>query len=59
MTFYRLIIRTSAVEIVVKDTTDSPKSVSYLDLYIEYDINGNLRSRIRKWTLSGGCARVA
>jgi len=28
------------VDLVVKDTTDSPKSASYLDLYLEHDING-------------------
>jgi len=30
------------VELVVKDTTDSPNSASYLDLDLEHDINGTL-----------------
>jgi len=30
------------VELVVRDTTDSPNSASYLDLYLEHDLNGTL-----------------
>jgi len=52
MTFCRWIIRTSAtfkiypVELVVKDTTDSPNSASYLDIYLEHDINGTLTTKL-------------
>jgi len=31
---------------VVKDTTDSPNSASYLDLYLEHDINRTLTSNL-------------
>jgi len=31
---------------MVKDTTDSPNSASYLDLYLEHDINGTLTSKL-------------
>jgi len=34
------------MEIVVKDTTDSPNSASYLDLYLENDINGTLTIKL-------------
>jgi len=34
------------VELVVKDATDSPNSVSYLDLYLEHDINGTLTTKL-------------
>jgi len=34
------------VELVVKDTIDSPNSASYLDLYLEYDINGALTTKL-------------
>jgi len=34
------------VELVVKDTTDSHNSASYLDLYLEYDINGTLTTKL-------------
>jgi len=34
------------VELVVKDTTDSPNSASYLDLYLEHDINGTLTTKL-------------
>jgi len=30
------------VELLVKDTTDSPNSACYLHLHLEYDINGTL-----------------
>jgi len=30
----------------VKDTTDSPNSASYLDLYLEHDINGTLTTKL-------------
>jgi len=30
------------VELMLKHTTDSPNSASYLDLYLEHDINGTL-----------------
>jgi len=33
-------------ELVVKDTTDSPNSASYLDLYLENDINGTLKTKL-------------
>jgi len=33
------------VELEVKDTTDSPNSASYLDLYLEHDINGTLTTK--------------
>jgi len=34
------------VELVVKDTTDFPNSASYLDLYLEHDINGTLTTKL-------------
>jgi len=34
------------VELVVKNKTDSPNSTSYLDLYLEYDINGTLTTKL-------------
>jgi len=34
------------VELVVKDTTNSPNSASYLDLYLEHDINGTLTTKL-------------
>jgi len=34
------------VELVFKDTTDSPNSASYLDLYLEHDINGTLTTKL-------------
>jgi len=34
------------VELVIKDTTDSPNSASYLDLYLEHDINGTLTTKL-------------
>jgi len=34
------------VELVVKDTTDSPNSAFYLDLYLEHDINGTLTTKL-------------
>jgi len=34
------------VDLVVKDTTDFPKSASYLDLYLEHDINGTLTTKL-------------
>jgi len=34
------------VELVVKDTTDSPNSASYLDRYLEHDINGTLTTKL-------------
>jgi len=34
------------VELVVEDTTDSPNSDSYLDLYLEHDINGTLTTKL-------------
>jgi len=33
------------VELVAKDTTDSPKSASYLDLYLEHEINTILTTK--------------
>jgi len=33
------------VELVVKDTTYSTNSASYLDLYLEHDINGTLTTK--------------
>jgi len=33
------------VELVVKDITDSPNSASYLDLYLEHDINRTLTTK--------------
>jgi len=35
-----------SVELVVKDTTYSPISASYLDLYFEPDINGTLTTNM-------------
>jgi len=35
----------SLILLVVKDTTDSPSSASYLDLYLEHDINGTLTTK--------------
>jgi len=35
-----------SVELVVKDTTDSPNSASYLDLYLEHDINATLTTKL-------------
>jgi len=34
------------VELVVKDTTDSSSSASYVDLYLEHDINGTLTTKL-------------
>jgi len=34
------------VELVVKDTTDSPNPASYLDLDLEHDINGTLTTKL-------------
>jgi len=34
------------VELVVKDTSDSPNSASYLDLYLEHNINGTLTAKL-------------
>jgi len=34
------------VELVVKDTTYTPNPASYLDLYLEHDINGTLTTKI-------------
>jgi len=34
------------VELVFKDTTDSPNSAPYLDLYLEHDINGTLTTKL-------------
>jgi len=34
------------VELVVKDTTDSPNSASYLDIYLEHDTNGTLTTKV-------------
>jgi len=34
------------VELVIKDTTDSPNSTSYLDIYFEHDINGTLTTKL-------------
>jgi len=34
------------VEFVVKDTTDFPNSASYLDFYLEHDINGTLTTKL-------------
>ena len=34
------------VELEIKDTTDTLKSASYLDLYLEIDISGRLRSKL-------------
>jgi len=34
------------VELVVKDTTDSPKLASNLDLFLEHDINGTLTTKL-------------
>jgi len=34
------------VELVVKDTTDSAEPASYLDLYLEHDINGTLTTKL-------------
>jgi len=31
---------------LVKDTTDFPNSASYLDLYLEHDINGTLTTKL-------------
>jgi len=36
------------MELVVKDTIDSPNSASYLDLYLEHDINGTLTTKLDK-----------
>jgi len=33
-------------ELVVKDTTDSPNSVSNLDLYLKHDIIGTLTTKL-------------
>jgi len=41
--FLRLIY---SVEFVVKNTTDSPYSASYLGLYREHDINGTLKTKL-------------
>jgi len=34
------------VELEVKDTTESPNSASYLELYLEHDINGTLTTNL-------------
>jgi len=34
------------VELVVKDTTDSPNSASYLDLYLEHNINATMTTKL-------------
>jgi len=34
------------VELVVKNTTDSPNSASYLDLCLEHDINRTLTTKL-------------
>jgi len=34
------------VDLVVKDITDSPNSASYLNLYLEHDINGTLTTKL-------------
>jgi len=34
------------VEFVVKDTSVSPNSASYFDLYLEHDINGTLTTKL-------------
>jgi len=34
------------VELVVKDTTDFPNSASYLDLFLEHNINGTLTTKL-------------
>jgi len=34
------------VQLVVKDTTNYPNSASYLDLYLEHDINGTLTTKL-------------
>jgi len=34
------------VELVVKDTIDSPNSAFYLDLYLEHDIHGTLATNL-------------
>jgi len=34
------------VELVVKDTTDSPNSAAYLDRYLEHDINRTLTTKL-------------
>jgi len=34
------------MELVVKDTTDSPNSASYLDLYLEHDIDGTFTTKL-------------
>jgi len=39
-TFSNILHLIYPVELVVKDTTGSPTSASYLDLYLEHDING-------------------
>jgi len=33
-------------ELIVKDTTDSPNSASYLDLYLKHDINGTMTTKL-------------
>jgi len=33
-------------ELVVKNTTDSSNSASYLDLYLEHDVNGTLTTKL-------------
>jgi len=38
---------TYPVELVVKDTTDSPNSAFYLDFYLEHDINGTLITNLQ------------
>jgi len=35
-----------SVKLLVKDTTDSPNSASYLDFYLEHDINGTLSTEL-------------
>jgi len=40
------------VELVVKDTTDSPNLASYLDLYLKHDINGTLTTKLSYHQLS-------
>jgi len=40
------------VKLVVKNTTDPPNTISYLDLYREHDINGTLTTKLydNKWS---------
>ena len=40
------VYRIYPIELEIKDTTDNARSASYLDLYLEIDIEGRLRTKL-------------